>query len=518
MSGGSKPGAGARDGLAAPAPALRGPLANVTFSHFVISWNLQQGRATPDVHQRMAAWLDERWAAGDRRLLLMVFRDAGKSTIVGLFCAWLLGQDPNLRLLVLSAESGLATKMTRNVRRIIERNPLLRHLLPRRREEWAADQLTIARGAAHRDPSLLARGIGANITGCRADIVICDDVEVPNTTGTPNRREELRERLREASLVLVPDGTQLYIGTPHSYYSIYADEARPELGEPLPFLAGCVRMNIPLLDRARGGVWPDRFGPDAVSAIQVETGPTRFRSQMMLAPCSNREVRLDPDRLIRYEAPLVLSEGNGDPVLTIDGRRMVGTACWWDPALARPKLGDASVVAAVFTDDSGGYWLHGIRYLQVDHSGLGEEDVAAQLCRQAAGFLRELHQPAIAVETNGIGRFLPALLRRELDAQGQSTVVTEQVSTVRKDQRILGALDPLLAAGALRAHASVWRTPFVQEMREWSPGGRGADDGLDAVSGCILSQPIRLGPCRGALPRRDWRHSGSLAAKTGFVP
>ena len=61
--------------------------------------------------------------------------------------------------------------------------------------------------------------------------MICDDVEVPNTAGTQHKRLELRERLREASFVLVPDGTQLYIGTPHSYYSIYADEARPELGE-----------------------------------------------------------------------------------------------------------------------------------------------------------------------------------------------------------------------------------------------------------------------------------------------
>ena len=52
----------------------------------------------------------------------MAFRGCGKSTLVGLFCAWLLGQDPNLRLLVLSAESGLATKMTRNVRRAIARN------------------------------------------------------------------------------------------------------------------------------------------------------------------------------------------------------------------------------------------------------------------------------------------------------------------------------------------------------------------------------------------------------------
>ena len=62
--------------------------------------------------------------------------------------------------------------------------------------------------------------------------------------------------------------------------------------------------------------------------------------------------------------------------------------------------------------------------------------------------------------------------------------------------------DPLLAAGALRAHASVWQTPFVREMREWLPGGRGEDDGLDAVSGCILGQPVRLGPRRHPRPPR----------------
>lgn len=502
----------------APSTSLKGPLAGVAFSHFLLCWNLQQGRGTPDVHRRMAEWLDRRWAHGDRRLLLMVFRDAGKSTIVGLFCAWLLGQDPNLRLLVLSAEAGLATKMTRNVRRVIERNPLTRHLLPKRREEWASDQLTIQRDATHRDPSLLARGIGANITGCRADIVICDDVEVPNTANTHQKRLDLRERLREVGFVLVPDGRQLYIGTPHSYYSIYANEARPEMDEQMPFLAGYRRFNLPLLDPALQGNWPDRFAPAEVDQLQLTSGPARFRSQMILTPSHNREVRLDPDRLVRYDAPLALHEANGTPILTIDGRRMVSAACWWDPALARPKGGDASVVAAVFTDDSGGYWLHGIRYLRVDAARLGEMDLATQLCRQVIAFVRELEQPAITVETNGLGQFLSTLLRRELDAQGLALAVIERVSTTSKEQRILDAFDPLLAAGALRAHASVWQTQFIREMREWLPGGRGPDDGLDAVSGCILAQPARLGARHAAPGRRDWRHAANLHARTGFEP
>ena len=87
-----------------------------------------------------------------------------------------------------------------------------------------SDQFTVRRRLTRRDPSLLARGIGANITGSRADVVICDDVEVPNTCATALRREELRSRLHEISYVLVPGGLQLYVGTPHSYDSIYAEE------------------------------------------------------------------------------------------------------------------------------------------------------------------------------------------------------------------------------------------------------------------------------------------------------
>ena len=233
---------------------------------------------------------------------------------------------------------------------------------------------------------------------------------------------------------------------------------------------------------------------------------------MILTPGHTHDVRLDPDRLVRYEARLELREVNGEQILTIDGRRMVGTACWWDPAMARPKRGDASVVAAVFTDDSGGYWLHGIRICSVDETALAEADAAAQLCRQVIAFLRAQHQPAIAIETNGIGSYLPTLLRRELADQQLAVAVTEQVSVTAKDQRILSAFDPLLAARALRAHASVWETPFIREMREWLPGGRGQDDGLDAVSGCILAQPVRLGARRATPPRRDWRHTGPLRA------
>jgi hypothetical protein len=176
------------------------------------------------------------------------------------------------------------------------------------------------------------------------------------------------------------------------------------------------------------------------------------------------------------------------------------------------------VVAAVFVDAEGGYWLHAVRYLTHDPTRLQETDEATQLCRQVAEFAEQMHLPAITIETNGLGRFLPALLRRELGLARVGCAVVEQFSHSSKEQRILDAFDPLLAAGALHAHADVWSTPFVEEMREWRPARRCRDDGLDAVSGCLLAEPVRLRRFAPG-PRRDWR-PGSLAraAAVEFEP
>jgi hypothetical protein len=481
------------------------------FAEFVWIWNTRQGQATPRLHLRIARWLAARWQKGERELLLLAFRSSGKSTLVGQFCAWLLSQNPDLRILVLAGDFALAKKMVRNVKRIIERHPLTAGLKPARSDHWASDQFTVKRRAELRDPSMLAKGIAANITGLRADVVICDDVEVPNTCDTTPKRADLRARLRELEYVVVPGGLQLFVGTPHTYYSIYAAEPRPELGETHAPLVGFRRLEVPLLDEQGRSRWPERFTPERIEAIRRRTGPAKFESQMMLRARSIIEGRLDPDRLRLYDAELCYMEGNREAMLTLADRRLVSASCWWDPSYGSPAKGDASVVAAVFTDNQGGYWLHRVRYLQHDPSQAEDVDEATQLCRQVAAFARDLYLPAVTLETNGIGRFLPGLLRNELRALDLPCAVIEKCSSRGKDLRIVDAFDAVLAAGRLAAHRRVWHTPFIEEMREWRPGGKGRDDGLDAVAGCLLSEPVRLPrAATGAAPfRPSWRPGAS---------
>jgi hypothetical protein len=472
---------------------------------FAWIWNQRAHLGTPELHRRVLDWLEVALRAEDRRLLLMAFRGAGKSTLVGLFCAWQLYRAPDTRILVLAADHALATRMVATVRRIVGRHPLCTTLLPDHAEgSWASDRFTVARPAVLRDASMMAAGISGNITGARAEMIICDDVEVAGNCDTPAKREDLRERLTEAEFVLVPGGTMLFVGTPHCADSLYAEDG------DRPPLAGYRRLVLPLLDREGHSAWPERFSDEEVAKLRTRVGPLAFRRQMLLEPVAEEAARLDPALIAPYAAEPDYREANGRGVLTLMGTRLVSGGGWWDPAFGRPGSGtkpgqgDASVVAATYADATGRHYLHRVAY--VTHDPGAADDPATQQCRAVAAIARDLLLPVMRIETNGIGAFLPGLLRQELSRAGVTCAVKEMTSRIPKEQRILGALDPVLAARRLSAHDSVFRTRFPQEMAAWRPGTPGQyDDALDAVAGCIMAEPVRLPllPPRGRLP--DWR-------------
>lgn len=460
----------------------------IEFKLFLSVWNQMQGQRTPNIHFRIAGWLERSWVNGDTHLLLQAFRSCGKSTIVGLFAAWLLYRAPETRILVLAAESTLARKMVRNVKRIIERHPLTEDLKPDRADQWGSDRFTIRRGRELRDPSMMAKGITSNITGARADVIICDDVEVPKTCDTVQKRQDLRERLEETAYILMPGGTQLYVGTPHSWYTIYAEEARQEIGEEEPFLAECKRLKVPLLNTQGQSVWPERFTKTDIAMMRRTSGPNKFKSQMMLEPVNIAEGYLDPNNIVFYDGALCKSDELKG--LYLNGQRLVSCAAWWDPSFGK-KGGDHSVLAIVYTDEEGTYFLHHLEYIRVDD--YSSKDEATQQCEVIAQLAKRFHLPSVTVEINGIGRFLPAILRREMVKHKAACAVQEVSSTRPKDLRIMEAFDAILAAKALMVSEEIKQTLFINEMQEWRPGSsRGHDDGLDAVAGALSLQPVRL--------------------------
>ena len=189
--------------------------------NFLNSWNAIIGFGTPAHHEKILEFLVDAFESPPRRALLNAFRHSGKSTVVGIFAAWVLNSHPNSRILVLSAEQNLSSRMVSHIKHILENHPDCKDMLPSVKKEWGSHKLTINRPPGIREPSVICQGISGNITGLRSDLIICDDVEVPNTCNTARKRESLRERLRELDFILSPAGTMIYIGTPHTKDTIY---------------------------------------------------------------------------------------------------------------------------------------------------------------------------------------------------------------------------------------------------------------------------------------------------------
>ncbi len=173
------------------------------------------------------------------------------------------------------------------------------------------------------------------------------------------------------------------------------------------------------------------------------------------------------------------------------------------------------MLAIVYTDEAGQLYLQHIRYIEV--SDESQDDEATQQCRMIAQIAKDHHLPSLTVEINGIGKFLPAILRNELAKAKAPCRVQEFANRRPKDIRILEAFDAVLAAQRLSVHKSVYQTPFMTEVREWRPGqSRGHDDGLDAVAGALSLQPIRVERVYGGGAQRWMRQGQVKTAKTDF--
>jgi len=482
------------------------------FRAFVRAWNDLHAHDTPRLHRNIAAWLERGVARQAQGLLLTVFRGGGKSTLVGLLCAWLLWRVPTRRILVVAAEQKLARKTVRQVRGVIERHPATPDLKPARPEQWGADELVVQRPGGMRDPSLLARGITGNLTGSRADFVICDDVEVPNTAGTPDKRAGLRERLGEVPFILVPGGLALYVGTPHARDTIYATAVDGPL-------AGFGTFRAAIYDRHTRSRWPQRFSPAHVERLRQRQGPAQFAGQMLLEPRDVADVRLNHEAVRRYGHELRWHHVQDRAQLWLGGVQVVDVAAAWDPAHGGTARGDGSVLAIVYFAANNQAFVYRVTYLRATADDADGRAELAQMCDAIAATAADLALPGVVVETNGLGTYAVGALHEAFRRARLPTAIRPVHHRAAKAARIVQGFDGVLSAGLLHVHDTVWDGPFMDELRTWTPDGHGRDDGLDAVAMCLATARWRIGTPTQRDARPAWRPGAAPAtAPHDFTP
>jgi len=156
-----------------------------------------------------------------KRCIIEAFRGVGKSYITAAYVVHQLLLDPDKKFMVVSASKARADDFSTFTQRIITELPICKHLVAKDGQRWSKIAFDVAPARASGSPSVKSVGVTGQLTGSRADVIIADDVEVPNNSMTHMMRERLAESVKEFDAVLKPEGKIIYLGTPQNEMSLY---------------------------------------------------------------------------------------------------------------------------------------------------------------------------------------------------------------------------------------------------------------------------------------------------------
>ena len=159
----------------------------------------------------------------EKRYIIEGFRGVAKSFITCAYVVWSLWNDPQLKCLIISASKDRADANAVFIRKIIFLLDFLSDLKPREGQRNTQNLFDVGDAIADISPSVKSVGITGQITGSRADILIADDVEIPNNSSTQTRRDKLFEDVKEFDAIIKPGNKSkiIYLGTPQNEMSLY---------------------------------------------------------------------------------------------------------------------------------------------------------------------------------------------------------------------------------------------------------------------------------------------------------
>ncbi len=424
---------------------------------------------------------------GPKRLQIQAFRGVGKSWITGAFVLWTLFNDPERKIMIISASKERADNMSIFLQKLIIETPWLSHLQPKSDDSrWSRISFDV-NCSPHQAPSVKSVGITGQLTGSRADLMILDDIEVPGNSMTELMREKLLQLCTEAESILTPknDSRIMYLGTPQTTFTVYRKLAernyRPfvwpsryprknKLSQYEGLLAPQIVEDIDSGAEEWDVTDPDRFDNDDLIEREASMG----RSNYML------QFQLDTSLSDAEKFPLKMA----DLVVTSVNPTEAPDACVWcaDPRNVIKELPTVGLPGDYFYSPmqlQGEWTPYSETICSVDPSGRGTDETAAAYLSQKNGFIylhemrayrdgysdntlldilrgcKRYNVTKLVIETNFGDGMVAELFKKHLQQTKQAIDVEEVRANVRKEDRIIDAMEPVLNQHKLICNKSV---------------------------------------------------------------
>ena len=411
---------------------------------------------------------------GPKRLQIQAFRGVGKSWITGAFVLWTLFNNSEKKIMIISASKERADNMSIFLQKLIIETPWLAHMRPKSDDSrWSRVSFDI-NCAPHQAPSVKSVGITGQLTGSRADLMILDDIEVPGNSMTEFMREKLLQLCTEAESILTPkdDSRIMYLGTPQTTFTVYRKLAERSY-KPFVWPARYPRkvsqyeglLAPQLVEDLDSGAekWdvtdPDRFDNEDLIEREASMGRSNFMLQFMLDTSLS-----DADKFPLKCSDLIVTSVNpesapesvvwcSDPKNVIKDLPTVGlpgdyfyspmqlqgewgpysdSICSVDPS----GRGSDETVAAYISQRNGVMYLHEMRAYSDGYS----DNTLLDILRGC----KKYGTKTLLIESNFGDGIVAELFRKHLQQTKQAIHIEETRANVRKEDRIIDTLEPVL--------------------------------------------------------------------------
>ena len=210
---------------------------------FVFAQLVNPGYMYGDVHKEIFKWMEEYSLYGQgakdvTNKLIMLPRAHLKSHMVATWAAWIIANHPEVTILYVSATSGLAEAQLFAIKNILTSSQFTRffpeyvHSQEGKREKWTQNAISIdhpkRRKEGIRDSTVATAGLTTNTTGWHADILIPDDLVVPENAYTVDGRDSVAKKASQFTSILNAGGFTMACGTRYHPSDIYADWKKQE--------------------------------------------------------------------------------------------------------------------------------------------------------------------------------------------------------------------------------------------------------------------------------------------------
>ena len=423
---------------------------------------------------------------GPKRLQIQAFRGVGKSWITGAFVLWTLFNDPERKIMIISASKERADNMSIFLQKLIIETPWLSHLQPKSDDSrWSRISFDV-NCSPHQAPSVKSVGITGQLTGSRADLMILDDIEVPGNSMTELMREKLLQLCTEAESILTPknDSRIMYLGTPQTTFTVYRKLAERNY-RPFVWPARYPRKNK--LSQYEGLLAPQIQEDLDNGALEWDTTDDRFDNDDLI----EREASMGRSNfMLQFQLDTSLSDAEKFPlkmadlvVTSVNPDTAPDNVIWCsDPSNVIRNLPTVGLPGDYFYSPmqlSGDWTPYSETICSVDPSGRGTDETAAAYISQKNGFLylhemrsyrdgysdatlldilkgcRRFKVTKLVLETNFGDGIVSELFKKHLQQTNQFLDIEEIRANVRKEDRIIDSLEPVLNQHRLVVDKSV---------------------------------------------------------------